>query len=165
MCAADESRAGDIYLTRQPEKEYITHLIVETAQYGCYTCFDNDPKDAPRTVVARGVRQLTATSLLCIVGVHERDQATVAIRRGQSHGAQPRCRPQCGVQGIVLGRADVVRRLRKQQQPVPEGSKLKGGEIGDFGGDWLEHPRRWLGAQWAGLLLGVPRCPEPPGAP
>ena len=100
----------------------------------------------PRTVVARGVRQLTASSLLCIEGVHERDQAAVAIRRGQSHGAQPRRRPQCGVQGIVLGRADVVRRLRKQQQPVPEGSKLKGGEIGDFGGDWLEQPRRWLGA-------------------
>ena len=100
----------------------------------------------PRTVVARGVRQLTASSLLCIEGVHERDQAAVAIRRGQSHGAQPRRRPQCGVQGIVLGRADVVRRLRKQQQPVPEGSTLKGGEIGDFGGDWLEQPRRWLGA-------------------
>ena len=25
------------------------------------------------------------------------------------------------------------------------------GDIGDFGGGWLEHPTRWLGAQWAGL--------------
>ena len=42
----------------------------------------------------------------------------------------------------------------------------KRGEIGRFyGGGALEHPRRWRGAQWAGLFLGVPRCPEPPGAP
>ena len=34
-----------------------------------------------------------------------------------------------------------------------------------FGGGWLEHTRRWLGAQWVGLSLGVPRCLEPPGAP
>ena len=32
---------------------------------------------------------------------------------------------------------------------------VKGGGIGDFGGGWLEHPRRWLGAQWPGLSLGV----------
>ena len=42
---------------------------------------------------------------------------------------------------------------------------VKGGEIGDFGGGSLEHPRQWLGAQWRGLFLGVPSCPEPPGAP
>eukprot|EP00964_Phaeocystis_antarctica_P006186 scaffold3367_cov52-Phaeocystis_antarctica.AAC.2 len=42
---------------------------------------------------------------------------------------------------------------------------VKGGEIGDFGGGSLEHPRQWLGAQWRGLTLGVPSCPEPPGAP
>ena len=42
---------------------------------------------------------------------------------------------------------------------------VKGGEIGDFGGGWLEHPRQWLGTQWSGLFLGVPGCPEPPGAP
>ena len=35
---------------------------------------------------------------------------------------------------------------------------VKGGEIGGFGGGWLEHPRQWLGAQWAGLFLGVPRA-------
>eukprot|EP00964_Phaeocystis_antarctica_P090856 scaffold58190_cov64-Phaeocystis_antarctica.AAC.2 len=42
---------------------------------------------------------------------------------------------------------------------------VKGGEIGDFGGGSLEHPRQWLGAQWPDLTLGVPSCPEPPGAP
>ena len=52
-----------------------------------------------------------SSSLLGIDGVHERDQAAVAIRRGQSHRAQPRRRPQRGVQRVVLGRADVVRRL------------------------------------------------------
>ena len=40
----------------------------------------------------------------------------------------------------------------------------KGGEIGGFGGGWLEQSRQWLGAQWAGLFLGVPSYPEPPGA-
>ena len=42
---------------------------------------------------------------------------------------------------------------------------VKGGEVGGFAGGSLEHPRQWLGAQWDGLLLGVPSCPEPPGAP
>ena len=34
-----------------------------------------------------------------------------------------------------------------------------------WGGGGLEQPRRWLAARWAGLSLGVPRGPEPPGAP
>ena len=42
---------------------------------------------------------------------------------------------------------------------------VKGGDIGNLGGGSLEHPRQWLGAQWAGLFLGVPSRPEPPGAP
>ena len=37
--------------------------------------------------------------------------------------------------------------------------------LGGFGGGSLEHPRRWRGAQWAGLFLRVPSCLEPPGAP
>ena len=40
-----------------------------------------------------------------------------------------------------------------------------GGEIGGCGGGSLKHPREWLGAQWADLFVGVPSCPEPPGAP
>ena len=40
-----------------------------------------------------------------------------------------------------------------------------GGEMGGFGGGYLEHPRQWLGTQWVGLFLGEPSCPEPPGAP
>ena len=31
----------------------------------------------------------------------------------------------------------------------------EGGGIGGFGGGWLQHPRRWLGAQWPGLWLRV----------
>ena len=42
---------------------------------------------------------------------------------------------------------------------------VKGGGIGSFGGGSLEHPRQWLAAQWLGLFLGVPSCPELPGAP
>ena len=60
-----------------------------------------------------------SSSLLGIDGVHERDEAAVAIRRGQSHRAQPWRRPQRGVQRVILGGADVLRRLRQQQQPVP----------------------------------------------
>ena len=41
---------------------------------------------------------------------------------------------------------------------------VRRGEMGDCGGGWLEHPRPWLGAQWPGLALEVPSCPEPPGA-
>ena len=36
------------------------------------------------------------------------------------------------------------------------------GEMGGFGGGWLEQPRQW---QWDVLFLEVPSCPEPPGAP
>ena len=42
---------------------------------------------------------------------------------------------------------------------------VKGGEKGGSEGGWLTHPRPRLGAQWAGLFLGVPSCPEPSGAP
>ena len=41
----------------------------------------------------------------------------------------------------------------------------KGSAIGGFGGGWLEHPRQRMGAQWAGLSLGVPSCQEPQGTP
>jgi hypothetical protein len=37
--------------------------------------------------------------------------------------------------------------------------RAKGGAIGGFGGGWLEQPRPWRGAQWAGLSLG---SAEPP---
>ena len=30
---------------------------------------------------------------------------------------------------------------------------VNGGDIGDFGGGWLEHPRQWRGAQRPGLYL------------
>ena len=41
---------------------------------------------------------------------------------------------------------------------------FKRSEVGDFGGGSLGPPRRRLGAQWLGLTLGVPSCPELPGA-
>eukprot|EP00964_Phaeocystis_antarctica_P102278 scaffold67640_cov63-Phaeocystis_antarctica.AAC.3 len=36
----------------------------------------------------------------------------------------------------------------------------KGGEIGGFGGGWLEHPRQWLGTQWPGPLTGSAGLPR-----
>ena len=36
---------------------------------------------------------------------------------------------------------------------------IKGGGIDDFGGGSLQPLRRWRGAQWLGLALGVPSCP------
>eukprot|EP00964_Phaeocystis_antarctica_P045417 scaffold26142_cov54-Phaeocystis_antarctica.AAC.1 len=40
--------------------------------------------------------------------------------------------------------------------------RLRGqsGEMGGFAGGSLEHLRQRPGAQWAGLFLGVPSCPE-----
>ena len=37
---------------------------------------------------------------------------------------------------------------------------VKGGEMSGFGGGSLEHPRRWLAAQRAGLFLGVYRAAQ-----
>ena len=42
---------------------------------------------------------------------------------------------------------------------------VKCSDIGGFGGGWLEQRRQRLGAQWAGLFLGVTSWLEPPGAP
>ena len=67
-----------------------------------------------------------SSSLLGIDGVHERDEAAVAIRRGQSHRAQPRRRPQRGVQRGVLGRADVLRRLVRVKVGVWVRVRVKG---------------------------------------
>eukprot|EP00964_Phaeocystis_antarctica_P144552 scaffold110362_cov63-Phaeocystis_antarctica.AAC.1 len=73
---------------------------------------------------------------------------------------------------LVLGPRD-VQRLDPERGLLPvaggehdllllEGAcMVKGGEIGGFGGGWLEHPRRWLGAQRAGLSPG---STEPPRA-
>ena len=41
---------------------------------------------------------------------------------------------------------------------------VNGGGIGGFGGGSLEHPRQWLGAQYAGLFLGVLSCSASIGA-
>eukprot|EP00964_Phaeocystis_antarctica_P003934 scaffold2105_cov62-Phaeocystis_antarctica.AAC.5 len=56
---------------------------------------------------------------------------------------------------------------RHQQTSAAPYSRLHttGGEIGGFGGGSLEPQQQWLSAQWAGRSLGVPRCPESPGAP
>ena len=40
---------------------------------------------------------------------------------------------------------------------------VNGGGIGGFGGSF-EHPRQWLGAQYAGLFLGVLSCSASTGA-
>ncbi len=40
---------------------------------------------------------------------------------------------------------------------------LEGQTRGENSGGSLEHPRQWLGAQWLGLFLKGPSCPEPLG--
>ena len=52
---------------------------------------------------------------------------------------------------------------RLQLQRVTPGGPTRS-DIIDFGGGSFKHPRQWLGVQWLGLALGVPSCPEPPGA-
>ena len=44
------------------------------------------------------------------------------------------------------------------------GGRNKKGRIADLGGGWLGQPRRRLGRQHVGLSMGVPDCPESPGA-
>ena len=68
---------------------------------------------------------------------------------------------------IILGSrrptraGDCERAMLAESRLVIERSRgtcrVKGGDVGDFGGGSLEHRGQWLGAQWAG--------PEPPGAP
>ena len=68
---------------------------------------------------------------------------------------------------VVVAAASGLQQRRQQTHGVALtlACMVNGGGIGGFGGGALEHPRQWLGAQWAGLFLGVPSCPEPPGAP
>ena len=62
--------------------------------------------------------------------------------------------------------AHLVRLQRLQEGELVESVGVEGSYIGDFGGSWLEHTRRWPGAQWPGLFVGsVSSQPEPPGAP
>ena len=58
-----------------------------------------------------------------------------------------------------------VERVFSPAAPLLCACTVKGSGIGDFGGGSLEHPRPWLGAQRAGLALGVPGCLELPGVP
>eukprot|EP00964_Phaeocystis_antarctica_P039522 scaffold22614_cov33-Phaeocystis_antarctica.AAC.2 len=52
----------------------------------------------------------------------------------------------------------------KSKETLTSAWVVKRSEIRDLGGGSLEHQRRWLGAQYPGLTLGVPSCPRPPGA-
>ena len=63
-----------------------------------------------------------------------------------------RLREACGV-GDREGHVHQPRkRARDQRLARARGAcRVKRGGIADFGGGELEHRRRWLGAQWAGL--------------
>ena len=72
----------------------------------------------------------------------------------------------CGTQHIVE-RSNQWRSLKQRPGALPGWSavvKSAALEAARSGGP-CEHSRQWLGAQWAGLFLGVPSCPESPGAP
>eukprot|EP00964_Phaeocystis_antarctica_P042581 scaffold24419_cov43-Phaeocystis_antarctica.AAC.1 len=68
-----------------------------------------------------------------------------------------------GSRVVPLGRP--VKRERRQHRLLRRAYMVKGGTLGGYGGGGLEHRGQWPSAQWAGLFLGVPSCPEPPGAP
>ena len=60
-------------------------------------------------------------------------------------------------------------RLLLSSYSISRAWTVKGGEMGDFGGGSVEPPRRWVGARWPGLTLGVPvraaQSRHAPGAP
>ena len=77
---------------------------------------------------------------------------------------RPNGRPCC----YLAGHLDELPRLQRPSERRSLAPTLYGGDIGDFGGGRLEIAAQWLGplgAQWAGLCIGVPSCSEPPGAP
>jgi len=59
---------------------------------------------------------------------------------------------------------EAMQMARKRKRP---GWSKAVSDIGGRGGGSLEPGTQWqwLGAQWRGLLLEVPSCPEPPVAP
>eukprot|EP00964_Phaeocystis_antarctica_P143146 scaffold108637_cov60-Phaeocystis_antarctica.AAC.3 len=78
---------------------------------------------------------------------------------GTSAGSAPGLGPGLGL-GLDPGRRTTQGgEERRERGPVlGEGAyTVKGGEIGGFGGGWLEHPRQWLGAQWPDLSPWVSR--------
>ena len=60
--------------------------------------------------------------------------------------------------------ADALPCVRRAARRLHGHRRVRRSELSSFRGCWLEPPRRWLGAQWAGLFLGALSWPEPPGA-
>ena len=100
----------------------------------------------------------------------------VLLRTARGAGGARRAPPRRGERAALVGGGNFVLAHDDGQQPagcqvanavlpILKGQRVKGSKIGDFGGGSLEPPRPWRGARWLGLALGVPSCPEPPGAP
>ena len=86
---------------------------------------------------------------------NRRSQKAVVTRGGSADSAAPAC---WSVRRSRVAKPSMTSCGEETAHAsVPEGSK--GGEMGGFGGGELEHPRQWLGAQRAGLSLGVLSCP------
>ena len=73
----------------------------------------------------------------------------------------------CTVKGGEMGDLKAVSSSTRGGGWAPSGQAWwatwwvkRSGAGGGSGGGWPEHPRRWLGAQWAGLFLVVPSCPS-----
>ena len=82
----------------------------------------------------------------------------------QAQAARP-CAAMCGHVWPCVARTqpaelvadvDLLLDVERRAWAVKGDGMVKGDGIGGFGGESLEHPRQWLGAQWAGLFLGVP---------
>ena len=70
--------------------------------------------------------------------------------RGMTSSLTPRSEPETAV----------CSSMPKRSLIGPGQAQVNGGEVGGFGGGWLERPRRWLGTQWLGLALRVLSCPD-----
>ena len=84
------------------------------------------------------------------------------MRRVEQVGAHHEVEGARGAHALQVGRVapQQLRRHLRGQRRCQRRRAIGGLEAG-----WREQPGRRRGARWAGLALGVPRCPEPPGAP
>ena len=87
---------------------------------------------------------------------------------GRDHSTGRRCRPwprgasAPSRKGASKG-GDHLEKVRPKAVKPANNRRTTGRT--SFGGGSLEPPRPRRGAPWLGLTLGVPSCPEPPGAP
>ena len=84
-----------------------------------------------------------------------------ARRRATNRGATRRRQQRQSARGEARVAVRAARAAAQvARQGVVRAYMAKGGGIGGFGGGWLKHLRRRLGAQWPGLLPCVSRAAQ-----